>query len=191
MSASLAGLDIPVLLPAGASADGLTVLSTGKGSVGNSGMYWESVAVGPDDGTGGATWTLETLARRGCRPAGDGGWSLDLGLPSAAEAAMGTLLMQQIPTGLPRDDLGRRTDEASDAARAIAGELDDPGTWTPTTTDVDGSSFMLWIHRRPDGFAAVADLGACLLAMHGRVEPAAWTFTLLPPEDARAALDGR
>lgn len=189
MSHSLAGLDIPVLLPAGTAAGDLTVVATGKSSVGGGPSYWGSLAVAPDDGTDGATWTAETHARRGCRPA-DGGWTLDFGLSAAADAAVGGLLLKRIPHGLSVEELERRADEATATARGVAGRLEDPATWARTTADVDGSAFVLWVHRRTEGFAAVADIGFCLLAVHGGTEPA-WAFTLLWPDAARAALDGR
>lgn len=101
---------------------------------------------------------------------------------------MTSLLLEQIPYGLRREETHRRADEAGDSARAIAGRLRDPRTWARTTMDVDGHAFMLWVHERAEGFAAVADLGACLVAAHGRSRPATWTFTLLAPAEAQVAL---
>jgi hypothetical protein len=191
MDASLAGLDIPVLLPAGTAPGELTVVATGRSSAGSAPAYWESLAVAPDDGTGGASWTLETHARRGCRPGADGGWTVDLGLPAVAQAAVGGLLLRQIPHGLSVAELERRADEATGTARMVGARVDDPGIWARTTVDVDGHGFVLWVHRRAEGFAAVADLGPCFLVMHGATEPAAWAFTLASPDDARAALEAR
>jgi len=190
MSAPLAGLDIPVLLPAWERPGKLRVVGTGRSSVGNNPAYWESVAVGPDDGSGGASWTLETLARRGSRPGGDGGWSVDPGLPSAAGAAVGTLLLQRIPTGPAADELDRQAEETRELAGSVAGKLGDASVWSPAEMHVDGSAFVVWIHRRSEGFAAVADVGPCLLLMHGSTEPRAWAFRLVPPDEAVAVLAG-
>jgi hypothetical protein len=193
VSLSLAGLDMPVLVPAQARRGDLTVTGTGKGRIGGSALeYWESVTVAPNGGADDPPpWTLQTMARRGCRPGGDGGWSLDSGLPGAADAAVGGLLLEQLATGLPQDELRRRGREAVESARAIARRLDDPDTWAQATTDVDGHTFMLWFHRRAEGFAAVADLGAVVLAAHGRTPPDAWTFRLLSPQESQSALGGR
>jgi hypothetical protein len=188
MSESLAGLDMPVLVPTAVPISELRVVATGKASVGGSDLeYWEDVSVAPG-GVAPPTWTVRTLARRGCRPVGNGGWTLDTGVDATAGTAVTSLLLEQIPYGLRREETHRRADEAGDSARAIAGRLRDPRTWARTTMDVDGHAFMLWVHERAEGFAAVADLGACLVAAHGRSRPATWTFTLLAPAEAQVAL---
>ena len=180
MQASLDGLDIPVLVPTGVALDDLVVVSTGKGSPGAEPVQWESIAVGPGNGSGSSRWTLETRARRG--------WVLDPDLSTVADAAVGSLLLEGVPDRIARSELYRRIDEVHDEAADLAARLDDPAVWARTTADADDTDVPLWVHRRPHGFAAAADLGSCLLAMHGETEPAVWAFTLLAPETARQAL---
>jgi hypothetical protein len=197
MTISLAGLDMPVLVPAGVPTRSLRVLATGRGSVAGSGLpYWEDVSVGPGArrGTpadGPPPWSVRTIARRGCRPGPDGGWSADGSLRGIAETAVTSLLLKLIPDGLPALEALRCTEQASATGRAVAARLDDVGTWPRTTMDVDGHTFLLWMHQRAEGFAAVADLGACRAVLHGLRPPPAWRFTLLQPGAAQSAFDPR
>jgi hypothetical protein len=73
------------------------------------------------------------------------------------------LMLQQIPTGLAGDDVRAMVDQAGDTGDRVGRRLADPRTWTRTEADVDGHAFVLWFHRRPEGFAAVADLGLAVL----------------------------
>jgi len=83
MTTSLSGLDMPVLVPAGVPVRSLRVLAAGQGHVpGTALTYWEDVSVGsaarPDTPDGvPAPWSVRTIARRGCRPGPDGGWTAD------------------------------------------------------------------------------------------------------------------
>jgi hypothetical protein len=50
---------------------------------------------------------------------------------------------------------------------------------------------VLWVHRRPEGVVAVADLGPVLVAVSGRTPPpGAWAARLLDPAAARDPPDG-
>ena len=192
MTISLAGLDMPVLVPAGMPARSLRVLATGRGSVAGSPVsWWEDVSVGPGRGAPLDTappWSVRTIARRGCRPGPHGGWTADGSLRGIAEAAVTSMLLKLIPDGLPAVDALRCTEQAGATGRAVAARLDDVHSWSRATMDVDGHAFVLWLHQRPEGFAAVADLGACPVVLHGRRPPTSWRFTLLPPDAALAAL---
>jgi hypothetical protein len=196
MTNSLAGLDMPVLVPAGMPTRSLRVLATGRGSVAGSPLpWWEDVSVGPvvrphTPADAPPAWSVRTIARRGCRPGGDGGWTTDGSLRGIAEGAVTSMLLKLIPAGLPTEDARRCTEQASATGRSVAARLDDPGTWLRTTMDVDGHAFLLWLHQRPEGFAAVADLGACRVVLHGRRPPPAWRFSLLAPQTAQAVLAG-
>ncbi|MBB3678288.1 hypothetical protein [Modestobacter versicolor] len=194
MTISLAGLDMPVLVPAGVPTRSLRVLATGLGNVaGTTLTYWEDVSIGPGSRPGAdphaaTPWSVRTIARRGCRPGGDGGWTVDGSLRGVAETAVTSMLLKLVPYGLPAAETLRCTEQAGATGRAVAARLDDTGTWTRTTMDVDGHPFLLWLHQRPEGFAAVGDLGACRVVLHGLRPPLAWRFTLLRPEVAQAAL---
>ena len=196
MTISLAGLDMPVLVPAGMPARSLRVLATGRGSVAGSPVsWWEDVSVGPGprwDAPAGTAppWSVRTIARRGCRPGPDGGWTADASLRGIAETAVTSMLLKLIPDGLPVTDALRCTERAGATGRAVAARLDDVRSWSRATMDVDGSAFVLWLHQRPEGFAAVADLGACRVVLHGQRPPPSWRFTLLSPEAAAAVLAG-
>ena len=107
----------------------------------------------------------------------------------AAATAVVELMLQQIPTGLAGDDVRAMLDQAGDTGDRVGRRLADPRTWTRTEADVDGHAFVLWFHRRPEGFAAVADLGLAVLLVHGQVPPDVWVFSLAWPEQARAVLD--
>jgi hypothetical protein len=191
VTSSLAGLDMSVLLPAWLPHDQMEVVGTGKGSVRGSGPeYWEDVSLAPlAAGNGAPAWTVRTLARRGCRPGWDGGWTMDAPFARAAGTAVTSLLLEQIPYGLPYEETRRRANQAVDTGDAVGEQLMDEQAWTRETAVVDGHAFVLWLHRRLEGFAAVADLGPCALVMHGRTPPDEWSFTLLAPDAARAALD--
>jgi hypothetical protein len=191
VTTSLAGLDMSVLMPAWSPVDQVEVVGAGWASVrGRGPEYWEDVSVAPV-GLRGAPppWTVRTLARRGCRPGYDGGWTMDTPLARNAATPVVDLLLQQIPYGLPREEIRRRAEAASDTGDAVGDALMDEQIWSRATADVDGHAFVLWVHRRAEGFAAVADLGPCVLAVHGRTPPSAWRFTLLAPDAARAALE--
>jgi hypothetical protein len=194
MTISLAGLDMPVLVPAGVPIRSLRVLATGRGTVAGSGLnYWEDVSVGPGPrptapADGPPPWSVRTIARRGCRPGPDGGWTTDGSLRGVAETAVTSMLLKLIPNGLPAEEALRSTEQAGAIGRAVGARLDDVRTWPRTTMDVDGHGFLLWLHQREEGFAAVADLGACRVVLHGLRPPPAWRFTLLPAEAARATL---
>ena len=180
---SLADLDMPVVVPRWIPVDRIGAAGGGKGSVGG---YWDDVQLQPLASP--ADWTVRTLGRRGRRPV-DGGWTLDAPLESAAATAIVNLLLQQIPSGLPPEEVRRRVEAASDTGDAVGERLTDEGAWGRTTAGVDGHAFVLWLHERGEGFAAVADLGICALACYGRTPPPAWEFSLLWPDAARAALD--
>jgi hypothetical protein len=194
MTISLAGLDMPVLVPAGVAPRSLSVLATGRGRTAGGGRsWWEDVSVGPSprpDAPRDASpaWSVRTIARRGCRPAPDGSWTAEESLRGIAETAVTSMLLKLIPYGLSPAESLRCTEEAGTTGRAVAARLDDARTWSRTTMDVDGHAFVLWLHRRPEGFAGVADLGPCRVVLHGRRPPPAWRFTLLAAEAARAAL---
>ena len=190
VTSSLADLDMPVVVPRWVPSGAVEVVSTGKGRVGSADPeYWDDVSVGPAGHRGGPRpWTVRTLARRGCRPGLDGGWTVDPPLDRAAATAVVELLLQRIPPGLPHEAAGRLVDEAGATGDRVARRLMDRRTWTRTAADVDGHAFVLWFHRRPEGFAAVADLGLCVLLVQGQVPPDVWVFALLWPEQARAVL---
>jgi hypothetical protein len=193
---SLTGLDMPVLVPADVPLRSLRVLATGQGSVGGAALtYWEDVSIGPVPRTSAGAeaptpWSVRTIARRGCRPGQDGGWTVDDSLRGIAETAVTSLLLKQLPYGLPAEESLWRTEQASTTGRAVAARLDDPETWARTTMDVDGHAFLLWLHQCAEGFAGVADLGACRIVLHGLRPPPAWRFTLLSATEAQAAFDG-
>ncbi len=185
---SLAGLDMPVAVPTGVPE--LWVSGTGRSRAGGDpgGAYWESVEVAPAPGDQDPPWRLTTFARRGCRPGGNGGWTLDMGIHSATTATVGTLLLAHVPNGLPHDELQQLTEAAQEGADKVVAALGDPAVWQPSTIDVDGHTFMLWMHYRDEGFAAVADLGPVLLGAHGRTPPSQWRAALLDPATAQGQL---
>src|SRR5829696_2346570 len=86
---------------------------------------------------------------------------------------------------------GRGPPPAGSSRRRTGGTRPDadPRTWTRAEADVDGHAIVLWFHRRPEGFAAVADMGLAVLLVHGQVPPDVWVFSLACPEQARAVLD--
>ena len=168
------GRDMPVPVPADVPPGGLRVVGTGTGSLPGTRRprWWEVIDVAPvgDDGVP-PPWVVRTVARRGCRPGGDGGWTVDGGLPAVAATAV--------------EDL------SGEAGGLVAARLDDERTWARTTLDVDGYAFVLRVYRRPEGVVAVADLGPVLVAVSGRTPPpGAWAARLLDPAAARAATDG-
>jgi hypothetical protein len=197
MTISLAGLDMPVLVPAGVPTRSLHVLATGRGSVAGSALpYWEDVSVGPGPrpntpADAAPPWSVRTIARRGCRPGENGGWTVDGGLRGIAETAVTSMLLKLIPHQLSAEETRRRTEHASATGRAVAVRLDDVRTWARTTMDVDGHTFVLWLHQREEGFAGVADLGACRVVLHGLRPPPAWRFMLLSAECAQQAFSPR
>jgi hypothetical protein len=191
VTTSLTGLDMPVVLPRWVSSGAVEVVASSRGRIGGTGPeYWDDVSLGPAGHRGGPRpWTVRTLARRGCRPGPDGGWTVDPPLDRAAATAVVELLLQRIPPGLPADAAGRLVDEAGDTGTRVARRLLDQRSWRRTEADVDGHAFVLWFHRRREGFAAVADLGLAVLIVHGQVPPDVWVFSLAWPEQARAVLD--
>jgi hypothetical protein len=194
MTNSLAGLDMPVLVPAGTPPRSLAVLATARGNDTGSGLpYWEEVSVGPTPDPGARAdaspaWSVRTIARRGCRPAADGSWTVDVSLRGIAETAVTSMLLKLIPYGAAAEETMRWTQQAGATGRSVAARLDDVRTWPRTTMDVDGHAFLLWLHQRAEGFAGVADLGVCRVVVHGRRPPPAWRFTLLSAAAARSAL---
>jgi len=181
---------MPVVLPRWVSSGAVEVVSSGRGRVGAGPEYWDDVSVGPAGHRGGPRpWTVRTLARRGCRPGRNVGWTVDPPLDRAAATAVVELLLQQIPAGLPGEDVRAMVDQAGDTGDRVGRRLLDERTWARTEADVDGHAFVLWFHRRAEGFAAVADLGLCVLLVHGQVPPDVWVFALLWPEQAQAVLD--
>jgi len=190
VTTSLADLDMPVVLPRWVSSGAVEVVASSRGRVDGGPGYWDDVSLGPLGHRGGPRpWTVRTLARRGCRPGADGGWTVDPPLDRAAATAVVELMLQQIPTGLPADDVRAMVDQAGDTGDRVGRRLADPRTWQRTQADVDGHAFVLWFHRRPEGFAAVADLGLAVLLVHGQVPPDVWVFSLAWPDQARAVLD--
>lgn len=182
---------MPVVLPRWVPSGAVEVVSRGKGRAGTAGPeFWDDVSIGPAGHRGGPRpWTVRTLARRGCRLRTDGSWTVDPPLDRAAATAVVELLLQQIPAGLPGEDVRAMVDRAGDTGDRVARRLMDGRTWIRTEADVDGHAFLLWFHRRPEGFAAVADLGPAVLLVHGQVPPGVWVFALLWPDQARAVLD--
>lgn len=190
VTTSLADLDMPVVLPRWVSSGAVEVVASSRGRVDGGPEYWDDVSLGPLGHLGGPRpWTVRTLARRGCRPGADGGWTTDPPLDRAAATAVVELMLQQIPAGLPAEDVRAMVDQAGDTGDRVGRRLADPRTWQRTEADVDGHAFMLWFHRRPEGFAAVADLGLAVLLVHGQVPPDVWVFSLAWPDQARAVLD--
>jgi hypothetical protein len=114
---------------------------------------------------------------------------VDPPLDRAAATAVVELLLQQIPGGLPGEDVRAMVDQAGDTGDRVARRLLDERVWRRTEADVDGHPFVLWFHRRAEGFAAVADLGLSVLLVHGQTPPDVWVFALLWPDQARAVLD--
>jgi hypothetical protein len=194
MTISLAGLDMPVLVPAGVPPRSLSLLAAARGTAApGAPSWWEDVSVGPVPPPGTPpdappAWSVRTIARRGCRPDADGGWTVDGSLRGVAETAVTSMLLKLIPHAASAEDTLRWTQQASATGRAVAARLDDVRSWPRTTMDVDGHPFVLWLHQRAEGFAGVADLGACRVVLHGRRPPPAWRFTLLPAATARTAL---
>lgn len=190
VTTSLADLDMPVVLPRWVSSGAVEVVASSRGRVDGGPGYWDDVSLGPLGHRGGPRpWTVRTLARRGCRPGADGGWTVDPPLDRAAATAVVELMLQQIPAGLPAEDVRAMVDQAGDTGDRVGRRLADPRTWQRTQADVDGHAFVLWFHRRPEGFAAVADLGLAVLLVHGQVPPDVWVFSLAWPDQARAVLD--
>ncbi|MGY1815075.1 hypothetical protein [Blastococcus sp. SYSU D00820] len=189
MGIPLTGLDIPVLVPA-AATERLEAVGGGYGPPGEGDpTCWEDVTVAPVAPDGVLPgWSVRTLARRGCRPLPDGaGWTLDPDRAGAAGTAVLDLLLQQIPAGLPREEVRRRIHAAGDTGDEVAGRLGDPGVWEQGVLTVDGAPFVRWLHRRAEGLAAVADLGHSLLIVQGERWPGD-DFRLLAPAQARAVL---
>ena len=182
---------MPVVLPRWVPSGAVEVVSTGKSRAAAGGPeYWDDISVGPAGHRGGPRpWTVRTLARRGCRPGPDGRWTVDPPLDRAAATAVVQLLLHQIPSGLPAETIRRMVNEAGDTGDRVARRLTDQRTCTRGETDVDGNPDVRWLHRRPEGFAAVADLGLCVLLVHGQAPPDVWVFALVWPEQARALLD--
>jgi hypothetical protein len=190
VTSPLVGLDMPVVLPRWVSSGAVEIVASSRGRVGGGPEYWDDVSLGPVGHRGGPRpWTVRTLARRGCRPGPDGGWTADPPLDRSAATAVVELMLQQIPAGLPAEDVRAMVDQAGDTGDRVGRRLTDPRTWLRTEADVDGHAFVLWFHRRPEGFAAVADLGLAVLLVHGQVPPDVWVFSLAWPEQARAVLD--
>ena len=182
---------MPVVVPRWVSSGAVEVVSSGKGRAGTADPeYWDDISVGPAGHRGGPRpWTVRTLARRGLRPRGGGDWTVDPSLDRAAATAVVELLLQRIPSGLPKEDIRAMVNQAGDTGDRVGRRLTDERTWSRTEADVDGHAFVLWFHRRAEGFAAVADLGLCVLLVHGQVPPDVWVFALLWPEQAQAVLD--
>lgn len=190
VTTSLADLDMPVVLPRWVSSGAVEVVASSRGRVDSGPGYWDDVSLGPLGHRGGPRpWTVRTLARRGCRPGADGGWTTDPPLDRAAATAVVELMLQQIPGGLPAEEVRAMVDQAGDTGDRVGRRLADPRTWQRTEADVDGHAFVLWFHRRPEGFAAIADLGLAVLLVHGQVPPDVWVFSLAWPDQARAVLD--
>jgi hypothetical protein len=187
VSDTLAGLDMPVLVPDDVRAPWVT--GTGRSRVGGGAApeVWETVEVAPRPGDRDPSWRLTTLARRGCRPGGDGGWTADPGLADVAERAVGALLLSGVAPGGPREELHRFVDVVADRARQVAAALWDVAVWKPGVLDVGGHRLMLWVHEREEGFAAVADLGPVLVSASGRAAPT-WRASLLDPAAAQRRL---
>lgn len=185
---SLAGLNMSVVVPIGVPELWVTATGHGRAGADFAQAYWETVEVAPAPGDQDPPWRLSTHARRGCRPGGNGGWTLDSGLHGAATAAVGTLLLAHLPNGLPREESHRLTHAAQEDADKVVAALGDPATWDAGTVDVDGYTFMLWVHHRREGFAAVADLGPVVLGAHGRIPPPQWQAVLLDPAAAQGRL---
>ncbi len=181
-------LDMPVLVPSDVRDVWVTGTERSRVEGYDTPAYWGSVEVGPRPGDQDPPWRLTTIARHGCRPGGDGGWTVDPGLGDVAASAVGSLLLAAVPAGRPRDELHRLGEAATDDAGRVAAALHDPAVWRAATLDVDGHRFVLWTHSRDEGFAAVADLGRVLLAAHGRTTPPHWRLTLLEPAAARGRL---
>ncbi|WP_269168043.1 hypothetical protein [Modestobacter sp. VKM Ac-2977] len=168
----------------------LWVSGTGLDRVGGASRpeFWTTVEVAPQPGDQDAPWRLTTLARRGCRPGGNGGWSADSGLPDIAGSAVEGVLLSSAPVGAPRDELHLLMESAHDVGQRAGAALSDPAVWAPGVLDVDGHRFMLWVHHRDEGFAAVADLGPVMVSAHGRTPPSRWAGSLLDPAAARRLL---
>ena len=190
VTTSLVDLDMPVVLPRWVSSGAVEVVASSRGRVDGGPGYWDDLSLGPLGPRGGSRpWTVRTLARRGCRPGADGGWTTDPPLDRAAATAVVELMLQQIPGGLPAEEVRAMVDQAGDTGDRVGRRLADPRTWQRSEADVDGHAFVLWFHRRPEGFAAVADLGLAVLLVHGQVPPDVWVFSLAWPDQARAVLD--
>ncbi len=188
MTGPLGDLDVPVLVPAGVPDVEVTGTERGRVEGHDTPAYWGSIEVAPRPGEEDPPWRLTTVARRGCRPGRDGGWTLDPGLEQVAATAVGSLLLAAVPTGFPRDELRRLADAATERARRVAAALSDPAVWRVGVVHVDGHGFVLWTHECEEGSAAVADLGPVLFAASGRTAPAEWRLTLLDPATARSRL---
>ena len=171
VTTSLADLDMPVVLPRWVSSGAVEVVASSRGRVDGGPEYWDDVSLGPLGHRGGPRpWTVRTLDR-------------------AAATAVVELMLQQIPGGLPAEEVRAMVDQAGDTGDRVGRRLADPRTWQRTEADVDGHAFVLWFHRRPEGFAAVADLGLAVLLVHGQAPPDVWVFSLAWPDQARAVLD--
>ena len=142
VTTSLADLDMPVVLPRWVSSGAVEVVASSRGRVDGGPGYWDDVSLGPLGHRGGPRpWTVRTLARRGCRPGADGGWTTDPPLDRAAATAVVELMLQQIPGGLPADDVRAMVDQAGDTGDRVGRRLADPRTWQRTEADVDGHAF--------------------------------------------------
>jgi hypothetical protein len=83
---------------------------------------------------------------------------------SVATLAANSLLLQSVPSGLPREDAMRLMDAANAESQAVAS---DRAGWAFAPMVIAGVPYALWHRSLAEGFIAHADLGGRVLAAWG------------------------
>ncbi|MCS5716141.1 hypothetical protein NVV95_16465 [Herbiconiux sp. CPCC 205716] len=120
----------------------------------------------------GSAFTVRTLVRLGERLGSGGhphGTMTDA--VSIAALAAGSLMLQAIPPGLPREETRKRMDAAAETSQSLAR---DRSGWAFLPMQLAGITYALWCRSHCSGFIAHADLGSHVMA--------AWGEGDVPPE---------
>ena len=145
----------------------------------SSGDSWpdNSIRVGGVDG-----YTIRTLGRVGQRIDDAGGiQGLVDDLRSTAALAISELLLSIDEGTGTLEDQRSRVGQIHDQSVVLGDQVFDKSVWSVHTMKVDGTTFAVWVATRSEGFAAVADLGAVRVTMHGSSLPDPLTFSSVPP----------
>jgi hypothetical protein len=146
-------------------------------------VAWSSDDGWPDNSIrvgGPAGYTIRTIGRVGQRINEAGGVEGVVDdLRSTATLAVSELLLSTIVSEASPDEISQ-VQLMHDQAAELGDQIFDPSVWSVHAISVDGTKFALWVATRPEGFAAVADLGACLVTMHGDSLPEPLEFSPRP-----------
>ncbi|MCU1479854.1 MAG: hypothetical protein JWQ19_640 [Subtercola sp.] len=145
----------------------------------SAGASWpdNSIRVGGLDG-----YTIRTLGRIGQRIDDAGGvQGLVDDLRSTAALAISELLLSTDHGSATLEDEHFRVSQIHDQSVVLGDQIFDKSVWSVHPMNVDGTMFALWVATRSEGFAAVADLGAVRITMHGSSLPKPLNFSLVPP----------